>query len=200
MTTPNESLPENFQELIKSMSTQQAIPLGEMDDLPFLAIKIPAEMVTRLETNAITCEMRPSIFNVDYEEKTVALAYVLIRLNGSDESVYLARYDLDDDKQFSDVWSLLEMTTYGLLIATDDVHDFQQFDARLDADFDPRNILSGAKERSTGQDVAILNEVDYAIRSQARSHQELWSLFENIAPFDKLWYARITLGVTRPEA
>lgn len=198
MTTPNETLPENFQDLIRSMSTQQAIPLGEMDGLPFLAIKIPAELIAVLDENAITCELRPSILNIEYDGKKIALCHVMLRLNGSAKYIYTARYDLDDKKQFDDVWSLLEMTTYGLLIATDDVHDFQQFTTTFEADFDPRNILTGAKERSSGQDIAFFNEAAYALRSQVRTNHELWDFFDTIAPFEKQWYASLTLDVIKP--
>lgn len=194
MTNPNNTLPQNIQDLITSLSTQQAMPLGKINEIPFVAIRLEASKEELIRDETIISELKPSIFNVDYQGETIALCFVQFRLNRSKETVYTVQYDLKNEKQFSDVWALLEMQRYGLLIATEQVHDFQQFDANFEADFHPRDILAGARGSATDYDTALFDEVAFALRSQTRSEHELWDLLNEMTPFDQQWYGRLKLG------
>ena len=109
MSNPNDTLPDNLKGLVENLSTRQAIPLGTMYDIPFLAVKIPAEKESFIQDNPITCEIKPSVFNVDFHGETVAVCFIQVRLNGLDEYIYTATYDLTVDKQFSDCYALLNM-------------------------------------------------------------------------------------------
>lgn len=193
MTNPNNTLPQNIQDLVSALSTQQAMPLGKINEIPFLAIRLEASKERSIRDNDIICELRPSIFNVDYQDETIALCFIQLRLNRSKEMVYTVQYDLKNKKQFSDVWAFLEMQKYGLLIATKQVHDFQQFDANFEADFHPRDILAGARGSATDYDPALFDEVAFALRSQTKSEHELWDLLNEMTPFDQQWYARLKL-------
>ncbi len=193
MTNANSTLPQNIQDLITALSTQQAIPLGKINEIPFLALRLKASKEDLIRDNGIICELKPSIFNVDYQGETIALCFMQLRLNRSKEMIYTVQYDLKNEKQFSDVWALLEMQRYGLLIATEQVHDFQQFDANFEADFHPRDILAGARSSATDYDPARYEEVAFALRSQTKKEDEFWELLDEMTPFDQHWYARLKL-------
>ena len=195
MSNPNDTLPDNLKGLVENLSTRQAIPLGTMYDIPFLAVKIPAEKESFIQDNPITCEIKPSVFNVDFHGETVAVCFIQVRLNGLDEYIYTATYDLTVDKQFSDCYALLNMRKYGLFIASENLHDFLVFDAPFEAAFDPRNIIFGAKERSSDYSPELFRVVAHALYTQCENDTELWKHFETIAPFDKQWYARMQMDL-----
>lgn len=43
MTNSNDTLPENLKGLVSNLSTRQAMPLGMISEIPFLALKIAPE-------------------------------------------------------------------------------------------------------------------------------------------------------------
>lgn len=193
MIQPNENLPRNLQELIANLSHVQAIPLGATKGIPFIAVKLPAGNEEILEKGGITCEFKPSIFNIGYRGHTVALCIVQFRLNGSDAHIYTASYDLGNDKQYSDCFDLLRMTQYGLLVATDSVHDFLQFDVNFEGTFNPQQVLRTTRDQATAYDPLLFSEVSYGLTMQAQSSAALWAYFEQIAPALHRWYASFQL-------
>jgi len=193
VTEANAILPQNLQDLIANLSFVQAVPLGTKQGIPFLALKVPQGNENLLEDNAVTCEFKPSILNVDYKGQTLALCIVQLRLNGSDRHIYTVSYDLHNAKQFSDCHDLLAMTQYGLLVATDGVHTFLQFDTNFAGAFDPQQILAQARAAATDYDPLLFSEVSYALTMQADTPAHLWEYLEKIAPALHRWYARMQL-------
>jgi hypothetical protein len=188
----NEELPENLKGLIEALSVEQAIPMGMISGLPFLAVKIADEEIAK--EGALSCELKASILNIDYAEETVGLCFVQLRLNGQDKLIYTATYDLNNAKQYEDCDALLSMKKYGLFIATDEKHDFLAFDTNLKAEFDPRAVLSYAKNESSDYGGELSVEFAYAIRSQAVSARNLWDYLDLLAPYDKEWYGRMQMN------
>lgn len=188
----NKDLPENLKGLIEALSAEQAIPMGMVSGLPFLAVKIADE--ESLNKGAPSCELKASILNIDYEEETVGLCFVQLRLNGQDRLIYTAVYDLNNAKQYADCDLLLSMKKYGLFIATDDKHDFLAFDTNFKAEFDPRALLLYAKNESSDYGGEQFAEFAYAIRSQASSARNLWDYLDLLAPYDKKWYGRMKMS------
>ena len=199
MIESNTILPENLQDLISHLSYVQAIPLGTNQGIPFLALKIPEGGEALLEDNAVTCEFKPSIFNVDYKDHTVALCIVQLRLNGSDRHIYTASYDLRNDKQYSDCYDLLAMRQYGLLIATQNVHTFLQFDTNFVGTFNPQRILKDAREAATAYEPLLFSEVSYGLTMQGSTPAALWAYLEEVAPALHRWYARMSLQPEKVE-
>ncbi|GEM_PF-2601334 len=193
MTRPNSELPQNLQDLVANLSYVQAVPLGTTQGIPFIALKLGDANEKTIADNAITCEFRPSILNVDYKDHTVALCFVQFRLNGSDRHIYTASYDLGNDKQYSDCHDLLAMKQYGLLAATNNVHDFLQFDVNFEGPFDPQAVLRGARDLGTDYGPMLFSEVSYGLSMQGDSPAALWDFLEGIAPAEYRWYARMRL-------
>jgi len=199
MLRENQALPENLQGLIKELNYTTAIPLGEINEAPFIAIKIPDANENTLKEAAITCEFRPLIFNIEYEEYVVALCAVQFRLNNSDDFIYTTFYNLQDDKQFKDCFDLLAMQKYGLLVATNSYHDFLLFDAKFEADFSPRAIAKGAREKATEYPTEIYATMVHAIRSQAKNDKELYAALDMLAPYDKMYYASMKMHAQKDD-
>ncbi len=199
MTEANTILPQNLQDLIANLSYVQAVPLGTQQGIPFVALKVSNNNAQLLEDNSVTCEFKPSIFNVDYKGHTVAPCIVQFRLNGSDRHIYTASYDLRNDKQYSDCHDLLAMTQYGLLIATEEVHTFLQFDTNFVGTFNPQLLLAQARAAATGYEPLLFSEVSYALTMQADTPAHLWEYLETIAPALHRWYARMQLQSEKAE-
>ncbi|WP_345987357.1 hypothetical protein WCX18_09525 [Sulfurimonas sp. HSL1-2] len=199
MTETNTILPQNLQDLIANLSYVQAVPLGTQQGIPFVAVKVADSNSRLLEDNAVTCEFKPSIFNVDYKGHTLALCIVQFRLNGSDRHIFTASYDLHNDKQYSDCHDLLAMTQYGLLVATAEVHTFLQFDTNFAAAFNPQQVLAQARSAATDYDPLLFSEVSYGLTMQADTPAHLWEYLETIAPAMHRWYARMQLESEKVE-
>lgn len=197
MLNPNTELPQNLQDLAENLSYVQAIPLGTTQGIPFIAVKLPDENEQQLADNTITCEFKPSIFNISYKDDNIALCYVQFRLNGSDEHIYTASYDLKNDKQYSDCYDLLAMKQYGLLVLTNNGHDFLQFDADIELDFNPQAMIHGARELGTDYEPLLFSEVSYGLSTQGETPAALWRFLEQVTPLDKRWYASMQLGATK---
>lgn len=193
MKEANSDLPQNLQGLITHLSTVQAVPLGTQQGIPFLALKIGAGDEALLEDNAVTCEFKPSVFNIDYKGETVALCVVQFMLNGSERHIYTVTYDLSDDKQYSDCHDLLGMQQYGLLIANDTVHTIFQFDTDFVGAFNPRQVIKEARANATRYEPIIFSEVSYALMTQGDTPPRLWAYLDKAAPALHRWYARIQL-------
>lgn len=189
MLEDNSQLPQNLRDLLKGLSLTQAVPLGEMNDLPLLFIKITEENADFMSDNEVVCTINPSIFNIEYQDETLALCFVQIKLNNSDKHIYTVRFDLKNEKQFKDAMALLNMDRYGVLMASDTRHNILQFKYALDDSFDPRHVLTYARSKATDYNQDILEEVTYGLTMQADSIAGLWEHFETIAPYDKQWYA-----------
>lgn len=194
MANSNETLPDNLKELVKKISTQQAIPIGTMSELPFLAIKLEEENKDLISKGGIVCEIKPSILNIDFGEETIAICFVQLRLNGDDKFIYTTAYDLNISKQYDDCYALLNMKKYGLLIACDDIHDFIALDSKFEADFDPRMVLEHAKAETSKYEPALFAEIYYGINSQVNSKKALWDYLESLAPFEEKWYGRMKIN------
>ena len=199
MTEPNDILPQNLRDLIPNLSYVQAVPLGTQQGIPFLALRVSDNNAELLEDNAVTCEFKPSVFNVDYKGRTVALCIVQLRLNGSDRHTYTVSYDLRNAKQYSDCHDLLAMTQYGLLIATGAVHTFLQFDTNFVGTFNPQQVLKEAHALATDYDPLLFSEISYGLTMQADTPAGLWAYLETIAPALHRWYTRIQLQAEKVE-
>ena len=199
MTEPNGILPQNLQDLIANLSTVQAVPLGTQQGIPFLALKTAAGNERLFEDDAVTCEFKPSVFNVDYKGQTLALCIVQLRLNGSDRLIYTCTYDLHNDKQYSDCHDLLAMRQYGLLIATETLHTFLQFDTEFAGAFNPQQVLNEARSLATDYDPLLFSEVVYGLTMQADTPAHLWAYLDELAPALHRWYARFALQAEKVE-
>jgi hypothetical protein len=193
MTNPNDTLPENLKGLISNLSTRQAMPLGMVSGIPFLALKIDAENEAYFLENPVVCELKPTVFNIDHNDVTVAICFVQVRLNSRDEHIYTVIYDLNDEKQYNDCRALLNMRKYGLFIASDNVHDFLAFETPFEADFDPRDVVAVAKAKSTEYTPEQFSSVAHALYTQCENDVELWNRFHELAPLQKQWYARMRM-------
>jgi len=199
MLYPNSELPQNLQDLAASLSLVQAIPLGTTQGIPFVALKLSTENDRYIADNMITCEFKPSVFNISYKDENIAICFVQFRLNGSDEHIYTASYDLKNDKQYGDCYDLLAMKQYGLLVLTDNGHDFMQFDANVELDFNPQAIIHGARELGSDYSPMLFSEVSYGLSTQGETPAELWRFLEQMAPVETRWYAAMQLGATKEE-
>lgn len=193
MANTNETLPFNLTHLIENLTTRQAVPLGSMQDIPFLAVKIPAS-AEALFGQPIHCEVKPAIFNIDHGDETLAIAIVQIRLNNLDAFIYTAVYDLTNDKHYSDCHALLNMKKYGLFIASDTKHDFLVFDTPFEAFFDPRDVIAEARENATATNAEAFGAAVNALYALKENDTQLWKHFDEIAPFDNRWYLRTTMA------
>jgi len=194
MRQPNATLPQNLQDLIANLSTVQAVPLGTQQGIPFLALRVAPGNDALFEDNTVTCEFKPSIFNIDYQGHTTALCIVQLMLNGLDRHIYTATYDLANDKQYSDCHDLLGMQQYGLLIADENVHTFLQFDTNFVGSFTPRQVIKDARANATEYAPVLASEVAYALSTQADTPSRLWAHLEELTPALHRWYARIQLA------
>lgn len=191
----NENLPQNLKALIDLLSTEQAIPMGVISELPFLAVKIGDEDKQSIENGALSCELKASVLNIDDNKgETVGICFVQLRLNAEDRLIYTATYDLKNEKQYTDCYELLNMERYGLFVASDDIHDFLAFNSDFSADFTPRSVLAYAKEQSSDYGAELFAEVAYAIRSQSSSPRSFWDYLDVLAPYDKKWYGRMQIS------
>ncbi|MGB5965132.1 MAG: hypothetical protein WBG65_06320 [Sulfurimonadaceae bacterium] len=197
MLQANDMLPKNIQDMIPTLSLSQAMPLGSENGVPFLMIKLAAGNEETIAEGGISCEFRASVFNVVFQGENVALCFVQFRLNGSDKHIYTASYDLHNEKHYNDCHDLLEMKKYGLLIVTDNAHDFIEFKPVFKADFQPKAMIHGAKELATDYEPGLFMEVAHAIISQGQTPAELWKFLEQMAPFEKSWYGSMQLGATK---
>ena len=199
MLNPNSQLPKNLQDLVGTLSLTQAVPLGTTRGIPFIALKLSAANEARIAANMITCEFKPSVFNIRYKEQNIALCFVQFRLNGSDDHIYTVSYDLKNDKQYGDCYDLLAMKQYGLLVMTDNGHDFMQFDALIELDFNPQAVIRGARELGTKYDPLLFSEVSYGLTTQGETPAALWRFLEETAPLKNKWYASMQLGAVKEE-
>jgi len=190
----NDTLPENLQKMVEALSIGQAIPLGDMEDTPVLAVKIADDNEALIKEGGLMCELKASVLNIDFDEDTIALCFAQVRLNKSPDMIYTASYDLNIEKQFEDCYSLLNMKKYGLLVASNKIHEFIGFKNKFEAEFDPRVVLNYAKETANSYTHEKYVEVSYALKSQARSAADLWTYLNQLAPFEKSWYARMNMG------
>jgi len=190
----NETLPENLQQMVAALSLEQAVPVGDMDGTPILAVKLADENEHYIQDDSVMCELKASIFNIDFGEDTIALCFAQVRLNKSPDMIYTATYDLNIEKQFEDCYSLLNMKKYGLLVASNTIHEFIGFENKFEAEFDPRAVLEHAKTTANDYTHEKYVEVSYALKSQARSSADLWTYLNQLAPFEKSWYGRMNMG------
>jgi len=59
MLNPNNTLPQNLQDLIKNMAQDLAVPISSENETALIAIKLDEKDETRLKNNDISCEFRP---------------------------------------------------------------------------------------------------------------------------------------------
>ncbi|MEA3374201.1 MAG: hypothetical protein U9Q62_11010 [Campylobacterota bacterium] len=192
MPNSNDTLPDNLKSLLSHLSTAQAMPLGVMSDIPFLAIKIPDEALFQ---ESITSELKAAVLNIDFDNSTLAVCFVQFRLNGAREYTYTAIYDLSNAKQYNDCHTLLNMEKHGLLIATENSHDFMAFNTNFEAEFNPRDIIALAKTRATEYKPEEFAGIIHAFNTQVNSETNLWDELGRIAPLEQQWYVRIRMGL-----
>lgn len=190
MTYSNTALPQQLQTIIPTLSFEQALPFGIVEEMPFLAVRIQEEDETILDSSTLTCEFKPSIFNLDYKDHTVALCIVQFRLNGSDSHIYTTGYDLSKPKQYTLCQALLKMLDYGLLLATENVHTYKHFRANFVGTFNPIMVIKEARHLATDYDAPLFAKVMQGLM-QKTSPAELWRYFEQIAPPQHRWYLQV---------
>jgi hypothetical protein len=183
--------------MIGSMNLFQAIPLGTTQGIPLMAINLSTQFDSYLADNAITCEFKPSIFNITYQGENIAICFVQFRLNNSDKHIFTASYDLKNDKQYGDCYDLLAMKQYGLLVMTDNGHDFLQFDVDFEGDFNPHAMIHGARELGSKYDPKVFSEVSFGLSTQGGTPTDLWHFLAQTAPIEKKWYGAMQLGATK---
>ncbi len=194
MRNPNETLPQNFQQMVQQLAVNKAMPIGTLSDIPFVGVKM-AEDAATLFDESIVCEMKPTVVNVDYDKDTIALCFVQFRLNDRDDHTYTAIYDLKNEKHYEDCYALLNMQKYGLFLATQTLHDFLVFDTNFEAFFDPRDVIKEAKEKATEYEPDMFTKIAYAVYTQLDSDAKLWKSFKEAAPLEKQWYVRMKLDL-----
>jgi hypothetical protein len=190
----NDTLPQNLKQMIDALSLEQAVPLGEMEGIPILAIKLSDENKHYIQEGGLLCELKASIFNVDFGDDIIALCFVQVRLEKSPELIFTVSYDLNVEKQFEDCYSLLNMKKYGLLVGSSSIYEFMSFENVFEAEFDPRIVLNEAKATANDYTHEKFVEVSYAIKSQVRCAAVLWMYLSELAPFEKSWYGRMNMG------
>lgn len=195
MTYSNTALPHQLQTLIPTLSFEQALPFGIVEDIPFLAMRIKDEDEIILDAGTLTCEFKPSIFNLDYKEHTVALCIVQFRINGSDSHIYTTGYDLSNPKQYTLCQALLKMLDYGLLLATEHVHTYKHFRANFVGTFNPIMVIKEARDLATDYDTPLFTTVMQGLMIQKTSPAELWRYLEQIAPPQRRWYLQVNAAL-----
>ncbi len=191
---PNNELPQNIQDLIKNISTTQTVPISEIDNTPFMLLKLSDEHDEFLRTQEIAAEFRPSIMNVTVGTETIALCFLQIKLNGSEKYIYNAVFNLSDIKQFKDIHAFLNMEKYGLMIATNNIHDFKIFNLNFEADFHPQNILVGARDKADSNNLELFNGIAQSIFSSQKDTGALWKYFKEVTPLKEQYYVHIQMA------
>jgi len=194
MLKPKSDLPTNIQDLVKNLSGTQAMPLGEMNKLPLLMIKLSEENLEFMSENDVVCTLNPSIFNIEHQGETVAVCFLQIKLNNSDKHIFTVRYDLKNEKQLQDALSFFNMNHYGILMTSDTRFDILEFGFDMKIDFNPHEGLAYALSKATEYNQGTLEEVTYGLTMQADSISGLWEHFEMIAPLEKQWYASMKMS------
>ena len=192
---PNSELPQNIQDLIKNLSYTQAVPVKEIDNTPFMLLKLSDEHDEFLSSGQeIAATFKPSIMNVTVGDETIALCFLQIKLNGSDKYIYNTVYNLSDIKQFEDVHGFLNMHKYGLLIATNNNHEYKIFNLNFKADFHPQNVLMGARDKANCNNLELFNGIAQSIASSQKDLKSLWDYFNEVAPFKEHYYVHINMA------
>ena len=190
----NDTLPQNMQDMIKSLSRGLAIPIGKMEDTPMLAVKVDVEDEQHIKDADFTSEFKASILNIEFGSEVFAMAYIQVRLNRRSDKVYTVTFDLNIQKQYDDCFELLNMQKYGLLVASDNIYEFISFNPKFEANFVPVQVLAGAKTKSTSYSPDKLLEISHALRSQVREDHDLWDYLNQLTPLDKSWYGYMKMG------
>lgn len=191
---PNSDLPSNIQELIKNISYTQVIPISEINDIPFMLLKLSDEHDEFLRHQDIAAEFKPSIMNVTVAQETIALCFLQIKLNGSDKYIYSAVFNLSDIKQFQDIYSFLNMQKFGLMIVTNNIHDYKVFNLNFQADFHPRDILIGARDKADSNNLELFNGVAQSIFSSQKDVAALWEYFKKVSPVKESYYVHMQMA------
>lgn len=195
MPNDNSTLPDNLQQLIQTLNRRQAVPLGTLQEIPFLALKL-ANAHEALLQGDIHCDIKPTFCNIDHKDETLALCFVQLRLNGRGDLIYTTVYDLTNEKHFHDCYALMQITPYGLLIASEHEHDFQVFETPFDAPFSPREVLTQTRDNTTAPNAEAFGMAANALYRTKEHDAELWEYFESIAPLEQQWYVRMPMTLT----
>jgi len=194
MLDNNSSLPEKFQALFKNMEPLQAVPLGaDNNNIPYIGMKVSVDDMAFIDENEITAEFKPTILNIDIEDKTVAILFVQFKLNNLDNFIFTLSYDLKNDKHLVDASGLLRMDNYTLIIATDDEHKILSFTTDFKEEFNPLEVLASARANATEYDLQLFHQLGQFISSYQKTPRDLWKHFDEIAPLERSWYARLQM-------
>jgi hypothetical protein len=194
MANSNTELPENFKHLIDALEIGTAVPLANIQNMPFLGLKLPNDDQDMLKNGEIISQFKPTLLNIDYEEQTYAILILQVILNGSEDYIYNTFYDLNNEQQFTNALEILKLSDYGLFIFTDEVHDFIPFNTKTDINFDPCVIATATKKNASEYQAETCHAIVTALFSSQTNNSELLKFFEEIAPKEKEWYARLTMN------
>lgn len=192
MRNPNESLTEKLKAVIGGLVSTQAVALGKLSDIPFLSVKIPDDKDAMLDATVLS-DMRPAIFNIDFSDETIAICFIRFTLNKNPDFTYTAIFDLNNEMQYNNCHELLAMQRYGLLIASNNVHDFLAFESDFNAEFHPQEMIADARENATSYTQKEFGQVIQAFYDNVRAESELWNRIEPMTPIEHRWYARVKL-------
>ena len=194
MLDNNTDLPQKFQNLFKNMQVSQAVPLGsDNNNIPYVGIKVSQEDMTFIDEQSISAEFKPTILNVDIDDFTVAILFVQFKLNNLDNFIFTLTYDLKNDKHLTDASMLLKMQSYNLIIATETEHKILSFTTEFEADFEPIEILASARANATSYEFQLFHQLTHFLSTSHNSPSELWKHFDEIAPLERSWYARLQM-------
>ena len=190
MRNSNTKLPQNFQELAKHMKAHQAVPLTNIDGTAFVAIRLADET---LLDQKLQCELKAALLNIEHDKDTYAIAFIQFRLNKEPKQTYTVFYNLNIDTQFQDCLNILAMKHYGLLLLTQEHHDFVKFKAEFQGNFDLQIIAAATRNRATNYSVESFLELSHYFYAYHKDDQTLWNYLESIAPLSKQCYAALRM-------
>lgn len=190
MQNSNTKLPQNLQELAKQMKAHQAVPLAIIDEIPFVAIRLSDTALLKQE---LSSHIKATILNIEHEKNIYAIAFLQFRLNSDPTLTFTVFYNLKVDKQYQECQALLAMNHYGLLLLTQEYHDFVKFKAQFQADFSLQTVARNARNKASDYSVESFLELSHFFYTYHKNDRMLWDYLESIAPLDKECYAYIKM-------
>lgn len=190
MRRDNKELPQNVKELIENMNPMLAIPIGYIENIPFVGVHLNPKDESTLD-DSIVCDLSASFLNIDVDDQVIAMAVVQFRLNDRKNLSYVAMYNLLDKAQFEDCKAVFSSDRFGVMLASPSVHDFVAFTLGFEANFDPLESMAFAKEQATPYDEALYFGVMQALVKQYPDAATMSDNLAQLAPIEKQWYTKL---------
>lgn len=190
MRRDNSELPQNVKALIENMNPMLAIPIGYVQNIPFVGVHLHDKDESTLD-ESIVCDLSASFLNIDVQDEVVAMAVVQFRLNDRKNLSYVAMYNLLDETQFEDCQAVFASDQFGVMLASNHVHDFVAFSLGFSANFDPLESMKFAKEQASEYDESLYFGVMQAFVKQYPDAATMSENLIQLAPVEKQWYAKL---------